>query len=218
MAFTWIWATLAVILVFIIFVIILVIILRDRLEEESIIFQCPIGTNPVNFYTGVRYPDRSTYNAVFENCQPVGLCTEAPNTFAVQPNGSSIPEICTEGTNCNCVRTKNCPNVIKAFFSPFTINGQRFWNSQGVYLTQSGEATWDTPLQTSSDQLCSLGASSLPDVFNHTCVTGRLTALSDGTFGCKNAPPCTAGNPTFDLQTQEFSCQNVSNWPNFWND
>ena len=144
MAFLWIFATLALILVFIVFVVILVIILKDQVSEESVIFQCPVGTNPVNFYTGVRYPERTDYNATIENCQPIGLCTEAPNTFAVQENGGSIPNLCPEGINCNCVRTKNCPNAIKAFFSPFEINGQRFWNSQGVYLQQDGTATWNT--------------------------------------------------------------------------
>ena len=214
MNWSFIWGIIALLIIFIVTLIIFITIARDRNEEE-LILTCASGSNPTNIYTGQRYIDRQEYNPSIENCQPIGLCTQMPNDFAVQPNGSSAPQICAEGDqNCNCVRTKNCPSNVTAFFVPVEINSQRFWLSRGVYIQQSGDATWDQPLQTNSEQVCSISANSLSNVFNYSCGgNGRLTLQQDGTFACTDAEECPQG-----LHPSYQGCQIVPNYPNYWVD
>jgi hypothetical protein len=211
MNWSFIWGVIALLIVLIVTLVIFIVIFRDRNEEE-LVLTCPSGTNPVNTFTGERFIDRQEYFPATENCQNIGLCTQAPNDFAVQPNGGSVPELCAETTNCDCVKTKNCPSNVTAFFVPIEINSQRFWLSRGVYIQESGDATSDQPLQTTTDQVCSLSASSLINVFNHSCSgNGRLTLLEDGSFACTDAAPCPIGlHPTFQ------GCQVVSNYPTYW--
>lgn len=218
MAFSWIFPTLALIIIFLFLLVVFIIIFRER-NEVIPQLECPSGSNPVNFYTGERFTDRTSYNPAIEVCQRVDYCLNKPNTYAVQDNGSSFPNVCPPGVNCDCVQTRNCPDAVVSYFTPFLVNGQYFWLSQGVYNQLSNEATWNVPLQLTNESLCSIGESSLINVFNHRCQTGRLTLLSDGGFACTNAPSCPLGtHPTFNLETQAFGCSVIPNYPTFWNE
>jgi len=211
----WILPTLALFLVFLLIVIVIIVFILEKNVENSGV--CPEGTNPVDNFTGERYTDRQTYSFVSESCQKVGLCNpDGFNPYAVQPDGSTELEFCAENENCDCVATKNCPNVVKTFFNRYGFNGSYYYLPVGVYKQLNGTFSWSTPLQTSPNSLCSLGESSLVNVFNHSCINGRLTLLSDGSYACTDAPAC-SGNiiPSFDLSSQTFGCSGKT-FPSFW--